>query len=508
MSDQPNERTPLLEEGQQGSLDEKGYKGTCVVALKNASDNMPASLPSTITQTTEAFSADINNDTSSQAPDDKINGQLCLPSSTCSRYTVLVFICLIGMGDYWCNDSPASLQNYILSDMRISQVQYMGFYSTIQWASILSCLIGGFMVDKVGIRASLTVSAFLLVVAHTIFALGAMHGQYWVMWASRALFGFVEGPVAIANDNMAVKWFRQKELNMVMGLKISAARLSSVLTINVMVPIYEYFSNVFDQPTCLGVTLLVGSGVALVSAVSAVILSILDRRADTFNHHHNLGLHTKSKENVEAMKISDVKHFSASFWLISVTTAIYYLQLMPFVAQGQVFFETKYGRNADQADNINSMVYLLATITMPIFGLAIDKVGKNMSWMLSGIILSLGSHVLLAFTYTEPYICVIMLGIGYSLYTTAAWPLVSRVVPQHNLGTAYGLVNTVLSLGQAADNYLVGYIVDTMGYLILEVFFITCSAGALITAAVLYTVDSSRGGGLNLSRKERLKNLR
>ncbi|KAH3803489.1 hypothetical protein DPMN_131750 [Dreissena polymorpha] len=98
MSDQPNERTPLLEEGQQGSLDEKGYKGTCVVALKNASDNMPSSLPSTITQTTEAFSADINNDTSSQAPDDKINGQLCLPSSTCSRYTVLVFICLIGMG--------------------------------------------------------------------------------------------------------------------------------------------------------------------------------------------------------------------------------------------------------------------------------------------------------------------------------------------------------------------------------------------------------------------------
>jgi len=33
----------------------------------------------------------------------------------------------------------------------------------------------------------------------------------------------------------------------------------------------------------------------------------------------------------------------------------------------------------------------------------------------------------------------VLLGLGYSLYTTTAWPMVSYVVPLSRLGTAFGM---------------------------------------------------------------------
>lgn len=38
-------------------------------------------------------------------------------------------------------------------------------------------------------------------------------------------FRLVNGPMAIANDNMAVKWFKTTNINMVFGIKTSLARL-------------------------------------------------------------------------------------------------------------------------------------------------------------------------------------------------------------------------------------------------------------------------------------------
>lgn len=76
---------------------------------------------------------------------------------------------------------------------------------------------------------------------------------------------------------------------------------------------------------------------------------------------------------------------------------------------------------------------------MPIFGLAIDNVGRSLGWMFLGILLSLASHALLAFTYIQPYIPAVCLGLGYSIFTATMWPMTAYVVPFRLLGTGYGM---------------------------------------------------------------------
>ena len=44
----------------------------------------------------------------------------------------------------------------------------------------------------------------------------------------------------------------------------------------------------------------------------------------------------------------------------------------------------------------------------PIFGLLVDKTGKNIIWVLCAVVTTLASHVMLAFTLWNPWIAMVM----------------------------------------------------------------------------------------------------
>jgi len=77
--------------------------------------------------------------------------------------------------------------------------------------------------------------------------------------------------------------------------------------------------------------------------------------------------------------------------------------------------------------------------------------------------------------------------------------MVAFIVPEHQLGTAYGIMQAIQNLGLAVVSIVTGVIVDRAGYLMLEVFFLMCLCVTLIAGILLYTIDSGSGGRLNKS---------
>jgi len=43
----------------------------------------------------------------------------------------------------------------------------------------------------------------------------------------------------------------------------------------------------------------------------------------------------------------------------------------------------------------------------PVFGLLVDKLGKNIIWVLCAVITTLASHIMLAFTFWNPWIAMV-----------------------------------------------------------------------------------------------------
>lgn len=103
------------------------------------------------------------------------------------------------------------------------------------------------------------------------------------------------------------------------------------------------------------------------------------------------------------------------------------------------FFIKKFKYTPDQANNVNSIVYLISAIASPLFGFLIDLTGRNVSWICVATVSTIGAHSLLAFTMLNPYVGMILMGLAYSMLAASLWPLVALIIPEYQLGTAYGL---------------------------------------------------------------------
>ena len=137
-------------------------------------------------------------------------------------------------------------------------------------------------------------------------------------------------------------------------------------------------------------------------------------------------------------------------------------------------------------------------------GLLFDWLGYKVFCGLIGIVVALTCRVGFTFTgqvYFIPILTMLAMGVSYSIYTTAVWPLVFQIVQEHQYSTVYGVLNCGTQLFEAVSVIIVGVIVDRLGYLFMELFFAALGSISFMLLFVLYT--TSGGQELNISGVKR-----
>ncbi|XP_041262031.1 major facilitator superfamily domain-containing protein 1 isoform X7 [Onychostruthus taczanowskii] len=328
----------------------------------------------------------------------------CDPRRLPHRLLVLALMCFLGFGSYFCYDNPAALQTQVQRDMKVNTAQFMALYAWYSWPNVVLCFFGGFLIDRVfGIRLGTVIFSSFVCVGQVVFALGALFNTFWLMEVGRFIFGIGGESLAVAQNTYAVSWFKGKELNLVFGLQLSMARIGSTVNMNIMGWIYSRVQDLlgYTGPSTLGLALLIGGVTCLFSLSCALILAYLDRRAEKL-------LCKEQGKTGEVIKLTDVKDFSLSLWLIFVICVCYYAAVFPFIGLGKVFFIEKFRFSSQEASAINSIVYIISAPMSPVFGLLVDKVGKNIIWVLCAVVTTLASHIMLAFTFWNPWIAMLI----------------------------------------------------------------------------------------------------
>jgi MFS family permease len=418
----------------------------------------------------------------------------CDPRRWLHRFLLLFLMCMLSFGSYYVYDNPASLEKTIINVMGVSVTQYALLYSLYSWPNVILSVFGGYLIDRVlGVRLGTLIFSSFVCLGQLVFALGAFVDKYWLMLVGRFVFGLGGENLAVAQNNYAVLWFKGKELNMVFGLLLSVSRIGSTVNMNINQKLYSHsFDNVNPDFVRLGVVLFIGLGFCLLSLLAGVVLGLFDKRAEII---------TKRKSgDGERISLKDIKDFPLRLWIIFLVCVCYYVTVFPFIGLAVIFLMEKYGYEAKQANLINSLVYIISAAVSPVLGILVDRTGLNLFWLNLGILFTLGAHAMLAFLGTAtwlPYFAMVLMGVAYSLLACALWPLVSFIVPEHQLGTAYGIMQAIQNLGLAIVPIVAGYIVDNNGYLMLEVFFVAMLCIALMSGVLLYVLDSGAGGELN-----------
>ena len=341
---------------------------------------------------------------------------------------------------------------------------YAGGYSFLcVWGGLIIC---GMLLDKWGVRLTGSIFVGLMTAGAATVTVAITSGlspetSLIVAYAGCMMFGLGSEIAGVAVTRSIAKWFKGKSMALAMGLQLAIARLGTALAL-ILSPILVsakpagsfYTLQETARPAFAGLVLLLSG--TILWAVFVAMDARFDSKSGT----------TDKKETSEEdkFKFSDIfKVLGNKYFIMSALLCVFfYCSIISFKKFATSILIPRFDLPMENASIMVSMIPFFTVIFAPLFGSLVDKVGKGTRWMITGSILVLISHLMIAFApqgvQTYGYIAIAMLGVGYSLVPAALWPTVSKIVPEKNLGTAYSLIYWIQNMGMLTVPIVIGLI--------------------------------------------------
>ena len=388
-----------------------------------------------------------------------------------SRWLALACLVVPMFGSYFFDDMFSSLsqlfRNPEMLELGWDSADY-GFYAggysfLCVWGGLIVC---GMLLDKWGVRITgsifvglMTAGAGTVTIALTSGL--SPKGSLALAYVGCMVFGLGSEIAGVAVTRSIAKWFKGRNMALAMGLQLAIARLGTALALllsPVLVAtkpdgeIYRLMETA--RPAFAGLILL------FAGTILWGIFVAMDARFDAATGS------TDKKETSEddKFKFSDIfKVLSNKYFILSALLCVFfYCSIISFKKFATSILIPRFDLPVESASLMVSLIPFSTVIFAPLFGSLVDKIGKGTRWMISGSVLVLAAHLLIAFApegvNAYGYAAISMLGVGYSLVPAALWPTVSKIVPEKNLGTAYSLIYWIQNMGMMLVPIAVGLI--------------------------------------------------
>jgi MFS family permease len=387
-----------------------------------------------------------------------------LRESKVARWTALGLVSFTMLCGYLFTELISPLKPYLESNFGWDPEEFGIVTSAYGWFNVflLMLIIGGIILDKMGVRFTSILSASIMIIGAGIkyyafihdFGPGAtiigIDAKVIIAATGYAIFGVGVEMAGITVSKIIVRWFMGKELALAMGLEMAVARLGSFVALAFSPLIAERIS--ISAPILLGLILL------CIGLITFIVYFVMDVRLQKQDEASDV------QSDEESFHLSDIRLIIANrgFWYIALLCVLFYSAVFPFYKFGPDLMVNKFGINARWAGLIPSLLPFGTLFLTPLFGNLYDRRGKGASIMVLGAVMLILVHFTLwippLHSVIVAIIAVIFLGIAFSLVPSAMWPSVPKIIPEKSLGTAYAIIFWVQNWGLMGIPYLLGLV--------------------------------------------------
>jgi MFS family permease len=358
------------------------------------------------------------------------------------RWMVLVFLSLAMFGSYYAYDALSPLADVLKQQLGFSDENIGLLQAIYSFPNIFTVVIGGFIIDRLGLRKSLMIFGVLCLIGP---AITASSGTLAVMAAGRLIFGMGAESLNVAVTAALARWFKGKELSFAFGINLTICRLGSFAALNSPTWARAAYAN-WRWP------FLIALAFSVFCVIGAIVYWIMEVQAEK-NFH--LG-----EASTDKVVFKDLFKFGVSYWYIVALCVTFYSAIFPFQTFAVKFFIEAHGTSREFGGFLSSTLTLFAMIATPLFGLWVDRIGKRALLMMFGSLLLIPVYLMMAYTHVNLYVPMVLMGVAFSLIPAVMWPSVAYIVDQSKLGTAYGLMTMIQNIGLFGFNLMVGWAND------------------------------------------------
>ena len=393
-----------------------------------------------------------------------------LKDSVFMRWLVLVLTSAVMFFNYYFYDALSPLKDLMQENLGFSSSDYGTFMSAYSVPNVflLMAVLGGIILDRIGIRITGFVFILFMAIGTTITAYGASDAylsggfaygfmnSFWpdvspalkMMYLGFFVFGLGAETSIVVLSKVIVKWFKGKEIALALGLNLAIGRLGTALALNLSPALAEVQ---WTNAIWFGVMLL------WIGLLTFIIYMFMDVKIDRQIRE------TIPHDPEDEFKWSDLKFLATNptFIYITLLCVTFYSAVFPFVKYAPDLLMNKYDLGRQISSNISSILLFGSILLSPLFGWISDYKGNGATLMYLGSILLIASHLMFAKTMVPPYIPIFILGVAFSLVPAAMWPAVTKIVGENKIGTAYGAMFSVQNLGLWALPILIGMVLDS-----------------------------------------------
>lgn len=398
-----------------------------------------------------------------------------LRDSKVARWSALAVVAFTMLCGYYLTDVMAPLKGLLEGQLHWNSSEFGFFTSAYGWFNVflLMLIIGGIILDKMGVRFTGLMSASIMVIGTAIkywaISTHMLDGQTWhvLFWNVNAqvlmagigfaIFGVGVETAGITVSKIIVKWFKGKELALAMGLEMATARLGTALALSTSVPIAKAFNTVSAPILVCLIMLCIG-------LISFFIYTFMDKKLDASQAAYDEA--NKTVVDEEAFRIKDIWNIvnNKGWWYLAILCVLFYSAVFPFLKYATDLMVQKFHINEDWAGIIPAMLPFGTILLTPLFGNLYDRKGKGASIMIIGAVLLIFVHLVFTIPFLNQWfvaiLLILVLGIGFSLVPSAMWPSVPKIIPEKQLGTAYALVFWVQNWGLMGVPALIGWVLN------------------------------------------------
>ncbi len=393
--------------------------------------------------------------------------------SNALRWGILILVGFILSVNYYFYDAFSTLKDLLKAEFNFTNTDYglfVSFYS-IPNTFLLMAVIGGIILDKLGIRRTGFMFVFFMALGALLTAYGASeyfgnggagHGFFSSFWTGKSpelkmmllgrfFFGLGAETTIVVVSKILVKWFKGKDLALAFGLKVGFGRLGTFAALQVSPVVAQDGANLTGAIWLAAILVMTG-------LLAFIVYMLFDAKYDRAVESADDFIAEKKEKFV----IGDIYRLltNRAYIYIALLCVTFYSAVFPFMAYAPDFFADKFGLTDVVSGRITSLLPLGTLIFTPLFGSLIDRKGRSATAMIFGSLTLLVVHLIFSLTNMMPYIPMVLLGIAFSLVPASMWPSMVKLVPEKQIGTAYGLMYSIQNLGLWGFPLVAGLILD------------------------------------------------